>query len=130
MEKIFKNKSGEKFGFGIFIVLFAISVSLFAFVSEDNNITGFATQEIQNQEIKINPANLPEFKEINSLGSLAVGNYFVDENGMVYWDEDALKIPMAKINFLVENQKNREIYIDSRGRIGYVLGNLVNQNEK
>ncbi len=126
-----KNKKGEKFGFGVFIVLFAISVSLISFISEDNSLTGFAVQENQAQESKAVPQSLPIFRDINSLGSLAVGNYYVDENGIVYWDEYPSKIPVAKISIIDENQKNREIYIDSRGRIGYVLGNLVNeQNEK
>ncbi|MBI4140769.1 hypothetical protein HY485_02935, partial [Candidatus Woesearchaeota archaeon] len=40
-----KNKIGESFQFGLFIVLFAIAISLFAFVSEENKITGFAAFE-------------------------------------------------------------------------------------
>ena len=93
--------------------------------------------------------NLIELKNIDSLKTLAIGNYYVDGDGIVYWIDDmseidrfpsmlkntprALargrvfdksKLAIAKVNFIDGVHKNRHIYIDKEGRIGYVL----NQN--
>src|SRR3989338_4054828 len=118
--KLIKSKQGEKFEFGIFAIFLAIAISSFAFISEDNKITGFAV--LDNPDYMINPVKLTEFKDINSLGSLAPGNYYVDENGIVYLMDDNSRIAMTKVNLLDESQKNRKIYIDIEGRIGYILG--------
>ena len=114
------NKKGEKFGIGLFIVFLAVSISLFAFITEENKITGFATLE-NNEEEVILQNNLMEFNDVNLLSTLAAGNYYIDSYGTVYWIDDNSKPAIAKVNFADESQKNRHIYIDDEGRIGYVL---------
>ena len=120
MIKTIKNKSGEKFGFGIFIVFLSISISLFSFVTEENKITGFAVQENKLEATKITMPKLLEFNDIKSL-SLAAGNYYADSDGTVYWIDDESKPAVARVKYVDESQKNRSIYIDGDGNIGYVL---------
>ena len=121
MNKITKNKSGERFSFGLFIVSLSITMTLFAFVSEENKITGLVTLE-NNQENKESiPLALIEFNDVSSLSTLAAGNYYVDSDGIIYWTDDNSKPAIAKVKFVDEIQKNRAIYIDDQGRIGYVL---------
>jgi len=121
-----KSKKGESFQLAVFIVFLSIAVSMFAFISEENKITGFAAFE-NNQEINIQD-NLIEFKNIKSLSTLAAGNYYIDGNGIVYWIDDESIPAIAKVDFVDENQKNQHIYIDNEGRIGYVL-NIISINE-
>lgn len=121
--KLTKNKSGEKFNIGLFVVALAISVSLFAFISEENKVTGFVIVEA-NQERQIPQPVLLEFNDVDSLSTLAAGNYYIDENGIVYWIGDESRPAIAKVNFVDESQKNRHIYVDNEGRIGYVLNSI------
>ena len=114
------NKSGREFGLGLAIIFLAISLSLFAFITEDNKITGFAT--LENQDYIINPPKLLEFKYINSIGTLAPGNYYIDGDGIVYWTDDESRPAIAKVNSLDESQKSKDVYIDNEGRVGYTLG--------
>lgn len=128
--KLIKNKIGESFQFGLFIVLSTILISLFAFVSQENKITGFATFENNQEQIKLISLGLIEFKNINSLSTLAAGNYYVDSDGVVYWMDDESKPAIAKVDFVRDNQKNQHIYIDNEGRIGYVLNTIpINNNQ-
>jgi len=113
-----KNKRGESFEFGLTIVLLSIIITVFAFISENNNITGFAA--ISDATNHIEP-QLPEHKDVDSLASLAPGNYFIDGDGIVYWIDDEAWPAIAKVKLLDGAQKNRHIYIDARGNIGYVL---------
>ena len=120
------NKKGEKFGFGLLVVVISIIISLFAFVSENNKTTGFAVLEgnenIAVQEnMQIIPANLIEFNSVNSLSTLAPGNYFIDDDGIVYWIDDDSRPAIAIVKSHDEIHENRNIYIDDEGRIGYVL---------
>ena len=78
-KKIIKNKLGEKFGFGVFIVFLAMAISLFSFISEENKITGLVIFEDVTQNI-VRTSDLRDFKDVNSLSILAAGNYYVDEN--------------------------------------------------
>ena len=129
-KKLIKNKIGENFGFGIFIVVFAIIISLFAFLSEENKITGLVIFEDVAQNI-VKASDLMDIKDINLLGSLAAGNYYINENGIVYWVDDESRSAVGQLNNFDENIKNRNIYIDNYGRIGYVLNPiLVNENTK
>ena len=121
-----KSRKGEKFEFGLLIVLLSISISLFSFVTEEDNPTGFAVAE-ENKEIQASPTLL-EFNDVNSLSTLSKGNYFIDSNGVVYWTDDDLKPAIAKANFLEESQKDRQIYIDAEGNIGYIL-EAIKENE-
>lgn len=125
--KIITNKKGEKFEIGLFIVVAAISLSLFSFMTEENAITGFVTNSLDNSNTEF--ANLIEFDDVNSLSTLSAGNYYIDENGIVYWVDDELSPAVAKVGYFDENQKNRYIYIDSEGRIGYILEPAVIENE-
>ena len=123
-KQLIKNKSGESFGIALAAIFLSISIFSIAFVSEGNKITGFATVAPAPDNLQIAPANLREFKDVNSLESLSAGNYYIDNDGIVYWMNDESKPAIAKVNFVDESQKNRQIYIDDNGRIGYVL-NLI-----
>ena len=126
MKKIIRGKKGEKFEAGLLIVVLTISISLFSFVTEDSNITGFAVAE-QNQEIS--QPYLLEFNDVDSLSTLSAGNYYIDGNGIVYWTDDELTPEIAKVGYLDENQMNRYIYIDKEGKIGYILESIIIENE-
>lgn len=122
-----KNKKAEKFGFGLIIILLAMSVSLFSFLTEENGITGFAAYET---EIFEDTPNLTEFHSVNSLSTLSAGNYYIDEGGIVYWIDEG-KVAMAKINNIDEIQKSRHVYIGREGDIGYILESAsINENEQ
>lgn len=120
MNKAIKNKSGEKFGFGIFIVFLTMSISLFAFITEENKITGLATYSAEGN-VNAMQSNLLEFNDVHSLSTLAAGNYYIDENGIVYWLDDESRPAVAKINHINEIQENKIIYIDADGNVGFVL---------
>ncbi len=130
IKKLIQNKSGEKFNFGLFVILLSISVSLFAFISEENKVTGFVVAEENQKIVQIQQPILLDFKDVNSLSTLSAGNYYIDENGIVYWIDDEAKPAIAKVTFVEESQKNRNIYIDDDGRIGYVLNPIsITENE-
>jgi len=133
-KKLIKNKIGENFGFGVFIVFLAMAISLFSFISEENKVTGLVTLESVPQNA-VKASDLMDIKDINSLGSLAAGNYYVDENGVVYWTDDESRPAVGQLNNFDENLKNQEIYIDRYGRVGYTLNPILanenqNQNKK
>lgn len=130
MSKKFVNKKGEKLSSGLFIVILTISISLFSFISEENRITGFAISGEKQEEIEVIQPDLIEFKDVNSLSTLAAGNYYIDGNGIVYWIDDESRPAIAKVNFVDESQKNRDIYIDIEGRIGYILEAVQIENEQ
>ncbi|MBI2542348.1 hypothetical protein HYV80_06580 [Candidatus Woesearchaeota archaeon] len=121
-----KNKKAERFEFGLAIVLLAMSLSLLSFLTEESSITGFAAYETENTD----EASLAEFQNANSLSILSAGNYYIDEKGIVYWIDEG-RIAMAKISNVGEIEKNRHIYIDKEGKIGYVLESVsINENEQ
>lgn len=121
MTKMFKkSESRDHFNFALAVILISITVSIIAFVSEDKKITGFATVSANSEETIITQ-ELREFNNINELGSLAPGNYYVDDTGIVYWLDDESSPAIAKVNFVRDEQKNRHIYIDNNGNVGYVL---------
>lgn len=115
-----KSESRDHFNFALALILISITVSIIAFVSEDKKITGFATASADSEETIITQV-LREFNDVDELSSLAQGNYYVNDAGFVYWLEDESSPAIAKINFVRDEQKNRHIYIDSSGNIGYVL---------
>ncbi len=128
--KLTKNKIGEKFSNGIFVILLSIAIPLFAFVTEDSKITGFVVSEDSTDIIAANidvviQDNLLVFNNVDSLSTLATGNYYVDDIGIVYWLDDESKPAIAKVNFIDESQKNRHIYIDAGGRVGYILASVT-----
>ena len=127
MIKIFnKNKHGEHFNIALLVIFLSIAVSLLAFLGEDNKLTGFATG-INSESNKVAlQSSLPEFNDIKSLSSLAAGNYYIDGNGIVYWTDDDSRPAAAKVKFIGESQKNRAIYIDKDGNLGYIIAEVNN----
>lgn len=112
------SKDTEHFNFAIVVVLISVGVSLFAFMTEDNGLTGFAVSESSDS---VEQSSLMQYSDINSLRSLAEGNYYIDSDGIVYWMDDSSKPAIAQVNSLEKSQKNRLVYIDREGRIGYIL---------
>ena len=128
MTKIFnKNRCGEHFNFALIAIFLSIFITIFAFVSEGNknNATGFAASaaaENDNAGTAVAQPDLMQFKDVKSLSSMAAGNYYIDGDGILYWLDDKSNPAIAKVNYVDESQKNRRIYIDDRGNIGYVVG--------
>ena len=114
------NKKGEKFSTGMAVIAASILVSLIALWNGGSGIAGFAVHDSQNEEVRIIPSNLMQFDNVDSL-TLAAGNYYIGGNGIVYWMDEESRAPIAKINFIEPEQKNRLVYIDDKGRVGYVL---------
>ncbi len=123
IKKFNKNIHAEHFNFALIVIFLSIFITLFAFISEENKITGFATgTTFENSNYgTIAQSNLREFNDVKSLGSLAAGNYYIDSDGIVYWTDDESNPAIAKVKFVDEIQKNRKIYIDNNGNIGYLL---------
>lgn len=113
------NKRAEHFNSALLAIVLSIAVVSLAFLSEDRNLTGFVAYE--EQDFVIEKPNLIVFDDVNSLRTLAPGNYYVDGNGIVYWIDDDSKPAIAKVSSLSESQKNRKIHIDNEGNIGYLL---------
>lgn len=122
-KNFYKNKLGERFGFGLFIIFLAMTVSLFAFISEDSKITGFAAISTEPGIVVISNVFI-EFNDFKSLQTLSAGNYYVDNEGIVYWIDDESRPAIAIVKYHDEIQENRHIYIDDEGRIGYVLESI------
>lgn len=124
MSKKLDNKRGGHFNIALIIVFLSIAVSLIAFMSEDtNNVTGFvtsATNEESSYSADAEPV-LREFNNLDDLRSLAKGNYYIDDEGVVYWLDDDSRPAVAKVIYIRDIQKNRKIYIDNSGNIGYAL---------
>ena len=119
MIKIFNNnKHGEHFNIALLVIFLSIAVSVLAFLGEDNKLTGFAAAS---PPYIITDYELREFNNINDLSSLSKGNYYIDGSGIVYWTNDESKPAVAKVKFIGESQKNRAIYIDKDGNIGYII---------
>ena len=122
MSKNFAGKRGEHFNIALAVIFVSMAVSLLAFMSEDkNSVTGFATAEYASSDKPDAGPLLNEFNNIRDLGSLAKGSYYIDNEGIVYWLDDSSKPAVAKLNYIQDAQKNRLIYIDGNGNIGYVL---------
>lgn len=122
------EKSREKvFADGITLVALAIFVSMFSFITEDSSITGFAVSESSNAAVG---SGLPIYENVKSLATLAAGNYYVDSNGIVYWADDEPMPAVGQISIAEDSQKNRHIYIDGNGNIGYVLESVSINNEE
>ncbi|MBI4452071.1 hypothetical protein HY637_01460 [Candidatus Woesearchaeota archaeon] len=113
-----KNKRGEHFSFALLVVVFSMAIFSIAFLSEDSNLTGLAVYE---QDATYVNQNLLVYDNVNSLRTLASGNYYLDTDGVVYWLDDSSKPPIAKLSYISESQKNRKIHIDNEGNLGYLL---------
>ena len=114
-----KNKRVGHFRKALIIIILAIAVTLLAFLSEDiKKLTGLA---VANPYYSPSNQNLIEFKNIGELGTLSAGDYYIDNSGIVYWLDGSSKPAVAKVSFIGEEQKNRNIYIDKNGNVGYVI---------
>ncbi|MBI1935036.1 hypothetical protein HYS31_01215 [Candidatus Woesearchaeota archaeon] len=114
-----ENRKMGHFQYALVAVSLAIIVSLVAFMSEEGKITGFAVSDSDSFDIM--ESSLVEYNTLNELGSLGPGNYYVSSEGIVYWLDDNSMPAVGKVNQITEAQKNKRIYIDSEGNIGYIL---------
>lgn len=114
----------DKFTYGIFLIVSFILLSTLAFLNEDKNITGYVIAgESANHE---SASALSEFNSLNSLAQLSPGLYYVYADGYVYSVDDYARLLVGKINRLDDPQKDKLVYIDRNGNIGYVLDFVEN----
>ncbi|MBI2647504.1 hypothetical protein HYW99_03435 [Candidatus Woesearchaeota archaeon] len=111
-----KNKRGENFRLGLFVIAISIVISALAFLTS-SNITSFVTSDTDTSTYTTN--YLKEFTYVDSLSTLAPGNYYIDGDGIVYWLDDDSAPAIAKVTVVYESQKNRQIYVDKEGDISY-----------
>ncbi|HLC50445.1 MAG TPA: hypothetical protein VJI97_03375 [Candidatus Nanoarchaeia archaeon] len=104
---------------GMFLALISMAVFSIAIMSENSSITGFVAANDNSQSINI--LDLKGFSDVNSLGELAPGKYYISSEGIVYYMDDSSRFAVAKIDYVDEVQKNRMIYIDDKGNIGYLI---------
>lgn len=116
------KKRGESFASALVVILLSIAIFSIAFISEGNDITGLVTVTIDTEPNYIpTQSSLATYEDVDSLASLAPGNYYIDNDGIVYWLSDGSKIAIAVLDFVDEVHKNRHIYIDDNGNIGYPI---------
>ena len=115
-----KHKDKDHFKSALVVVALAIFISLIGLMSGQNNLTGFATSTTYNSNAATQ-TDVKEYNDVKSLEVLAPGNYYIDANGFVYWMDDDATPAVAKVKSLSDDQKNRKIYIDDRGNVGYLI---------
>lgn len=113
------NKRGEHFSVALAAIFLSIAIVLIAFRSEDKSLTGFAAYE--EAAFAVANSDLIAFDSVGSLSTFSPGNYYIDSDGIVYWFDDESRPAVAIISRLSESQKNRKIYIDNNGNVGYLL---------
>ena len=118
-----KNKRVEHFNIAMMAVFASIAISLLAFIGADNSgkVTGFAVSDSIASNTQVQQPELLQFKSIGSLSDLSSGAYYVDEKGVVYWMDDSSMPPVGQVAYLRESQKNRQIYVDNDGNVGYLI---------
>ena len=112
------KKKGEHFNFAMILVFVSIAISLIGFMSEDRKITGYVVSTNNNPAIQL---DLRQFDDFRSLQTLGPGNYYIGSNGIVYWADDSSRPAVGKLNLIDDSQKNKRVYIDNNGNIGYIL---------
>lgn len=115
----FFYRKGESFNAALFVILLSIYFVALAFLTENNKV-GLAASNL-NSHSSVSEPKLIEFQDFNSLSSLASGEYYIDNNGKVYWTDDESRPMVAKVKLLSNLQKNRYVYVDKNGKIGYVI---------
>jgi len=123
IKKLVKNKKGDHFKYALIVVFVVIGVFAFAFDNEDKkykNLTGFATIKLNPEKPDISD-DLLQFEDVGSLSTLSTGSYYLDSNGFVYWLDEESRPAVAKVSFIDESQKRRNIYIDHNGNVGYLI---------
>ena len=113
-----KGESGH-FKLASIVVSLAIIIPSIAFISENKDIAGLASSALQYSSS--DEPSLQEFDTVRSLGTLAAGNYYIDDSGIVYWTDDSSSPPIARVRSIQEREKNRRIYVDDLGNVGYAL---------
>ena len=104
---------------GMFLALVSMAIFSIALLSEQSGTTGFVTANDNSNTVHV--LDLKDFRDINSLGELGAGKYYISGDGIVYYIDASSRFPVAKIDYVNELQKNRFIYIDSNGNIGYLI---------
>ena len=118
-----KNKRGEHFNIALIVIFISIAVSLISFMSADNSnqATGFAVSDLGNSAAHTQQPELLQFSAVSSLSRLSSGSYYIDADGVVYWLDDISRPAIGKVIHLSDSQKNREMYIDKDGNVGYLI---------
>ena len=115
------HKQKDHFNVALVVIFLAIFVSLISFMSENNKLTGFVVNANYKNADAATQTNVKEYNDVKSLGVLSPGNYYIDNQGYVYWMDDDSTPAVAKVKYLNDDQKNRKIYIDNEGNIGYLI---------
>ena len=115
-----KHREKDHFKSALVAVALVTFISLIGLMSGQNNLTGFATSTSYNADAATQ-INVKEYNNVKSLGVLNPGNYYIDANGFVYWMDDDSTPAVAKVKTLTDDQRNRKIYIDDQGNVGYII---------
>ncbi|HLC62598.1 MAG TPA: hypothetical protein VJI52_06285 [Candidatus Nanoarchaeia archaeon] len=115
-----KHKEKDHFKSALVAVALVTFISLIGLMSGQNNLTGFVTSTSYNADAATQ-TNVREYQNVNSLQVLAPGNYYIDSQGYVYWMDDEVTPAVAKVTYVRDEQKNRKIYIDDQGNVGYLI---------
>ena len=117
-------KRNNSFEIGILFIVSAISITMLGFLSEEKNLAGHAAAN-ENTGYAVFNDN-PLFHNLDSLSELSPGNYIVYDNNLVYSVEDDARLLVGKISHIQDFQKNKYIYVDRDGNVGYVLDLIEN----
>ena len=107
------------FNSALLAVIVSMSVISLAFMSESNDITGFAVSEEPSQSVHA----VAELKDFKSLETLSPVNYYVNGEGIVYWLDDSSLPVVVRIRHLQDDQRGIKVYVDSNGNVGYIISN-------
>ena len=113
-----KDKKGESLKTGLLVIAASIIISSLALMNSNEDITGYVVGDTESLNSHVSQ-ELKSYDYIDSLKTLAAGNYFIDDSGIVYWTDDPSRPAVGKVRYIYESQKNRQIYIDENGNIGY-----------
>ena len=115
------HKQKDHFNTALVVIFLAIFISLIGFMSANNSTTGFVVNTNYNNADVATQTNVKIFDNVESLETLSPGNYYIDGQGYVYWMDDDSTPAVAKVNYIRDEQKNRRIYIDNQGNVGYLI---------
>ena len=115
------HKQKDHFNTALVVTFLAIFVSLIGFMSANNSTTGFVVSTHYNNTDAATQTNVKVFDNVKSLETLSPGNYYIDGQGYVYWMDDDSTPAVAKVTYIRDEQKNRRIYIDNNGNVGYLI---------
>jgi hypothetical protein len=103
---------------GMFLAIISMAIFSVALMSEQPGITG---QVVAIDSAQIDIFSLREFKDVNSVGELSAGKYYLSREHIIYYIDDTSRFPVAKIVHLDDAQKDRFVYIDASGNLGYLI---------